>query len=812
MNQIFKRYFKWILFTLGLVVSILLGILVGVILVYQKGFPQIERLEEIQPKISTIINDDEGIPIKEYGLENRMEIRREEIPPILEKALIASEDGEFYSHMGFSVKGTMRAAIGFLTGRNLGGGSTITQQLAKLLFLRDDGSLTYKWKQILLAIQIEKQYSKDQILTFYCNKIFLGGKVFGVARGARYFFGKPLKDINIAEAALMVSVLPGPRKIYNIFLNPENCLNKRNYVLKRMLKLNYIDRKQFEEALVCPLPRKPFDLEKQELGNYFAEEVRKTLEIKFGDSQLYTGGLKVYTTLNSNMQKWAQTALKEGLRALDKRMGWHSNQALTHIPVSRSNLEKYSLNSWKNLEPEINDIVEGIVLDVDDSKALVRIGNYYGNLEAETAQWTGKSLSKILSQGDVAYFRILDFPQSLKTQMETGNHIKTDTSSNNRKNENLLKLGLEQEPEVEGAILVVDNYTGEIKAMVGGYSFDRSRWNNATQALRQTGSTIKPMVYTTALENGYTPADIFQDEPYTYIDPKSGVPWSPQNFEGDFLGPLTLRRALEKSRNVVTAQIAERVTPEKILETCRRFGITSDLKPYMSISLGAFEVKLSEMVAAYTVFPNMGTRVKPYLIKKITDNNNHILEENFPDRNQVLEKETAFVMNYMLQGVIKNGTAANARFLNAPMGGKTGTTNDYTNAWFIGFTPSITVGVWVGYDEPRKLGYDETGARIALPIFIHFMKNYLSFYPETHSFSIPSGMVWVEIDKFTGKLATPDCLHHFREVFIMGTEPHEYCTPEEHRLIKNYSEYDPSERDANNTEENEGIPDEPGET
>lgn len=786
MKQFILKHFKYVLLSLGLIITVLLGILVGIILVYQKGFPQIERLEEIQPKISTIIHDDQGIPIKEYAEENRTEIRREEIPPVLEKAIIASEDNQFYSHWGINFKGTFRAIMGILTGRNRGGGSSITQQLALNLYLQRQRTFSRKFQEILMAIQIEKKYSKDQILTFYCNKIFLGANVYGVAQAARYYFGKPLKDINLAEAALIPTIMPSPNGKYNVFTNPENCLIKRNYVLKRMLELKFIDEKQFKEAIHFPLPRKPYNLDKQELGNYFAEEVRKSLETKFGDSQLYTGGLRVYTTLNSSMQKWAQNALKEGLRALDKRIGWRSKTPLTNIISTGINPEKYLLDSWKGLELEKNGVVEGIILKVDNTSAEVRIANCRGKLDAENAKWTRKNLSKILKPGDIANFRILDIPAPLQAKLAENNFLVTSPGANFREKIYTLNLGLEQEPEVEGAILVVDNKTGEIKAMVGGYSFDKSKWNNATQALRQTGSTIKPIVYTAALENGFTPADIILDEPFSYIDPWTGTPWTPQNHTGDYLGPLTLRRALEKSRNIVTARIAERITPEKIVETCRRFGITSDLKPYISISLGAFEVKLSEMVAAYTVFPNLGTRVKPYLIKKIIDHNNHVLEENFPDKKQVLEKETAFIMNYLLQGVVKNGTAFKARYLNAPIGGKTGTTNDYTNAWFIGFTPSITVGVWVGYDEPRKLGYEETGSKAALPIFINFMEKYLQTYPETKQFKKPSGVVWVEIDKYTGKLVTPDCLRKFLEAFIIGTEPLEYCTPEDHALIKNY--------------------------
>ncbi|NIM14403.1 MAG: PBP1A family penicillin-binding protein [Candidatus Aminicenantes bacterium] len=807
-----EKHFKIVLLLLSTIITILIGALIGIILVYQKGFPQIERLEDIQPKITTIIHDDRGNPIKEFAIEKRTIIRRQDIPDVLERALIASEDNQFYSHWGINFRGTIRAVLGVILGKNLGGGSSITQQLALNLFLSRERTLTQKFKrklkEILMAIQIEKRYTKDQILTFYCNKIYLGASVYGVAEAARYYFGKDIKDINLAEAALIPTIMPSPNGRYHVFNNPENCIKKRNYILKRMLELKFITQDQYKKAIAFPLPKKPFELEREEIGNYFVEEVRKRIEAKFGDTQLYTGGLRVYTTLNSDMQIWAEHALKEGLHRLDKRIGWRTKPGLFNLLDSNLDIQTHPLPSWKKLKIQKGDIVEGVVLTANNRHVLVRIDKYTGILDAEDAKWTRRRMRRILKKGDVALVKILDIPEPLAQYLQTQqqdqkennyyNQETTDNSEKTKKNtpENInvldkkyqLKLGLEQEPEVQGAILVVDNKTGEIKAMVGGYSFDKSKWNNATQALRQSGSTIKPLVYTAALENGFTPATLIEDEYFSYFDKWTGELWEPRNHGGidDFLGPLTLRRAFEKSRNVVTARIAEYITPQKIVQYARKFGISSTLKPYMSISLGAFEVKLSEMVAAFTVFPNLGIRVKPFMIKKIMDYHGDVIEENYPDRKQVIDEETAFVMNYLMQGVVKWGTGWRARNLDTPLGGKTGTTNEFTNAWFIGFTPSITVGVWVGFDEPRTLGPEETGSRAAQPIFLTFMEKYLEKYTEPQGFRKPPGVVWVLIDKYTGKLVTPDCLHRFKEAFITGTEPLEYCTEEDHLMITDY--------------------------
>lgn len=785
MKNFIAKHMKLVLFSLAIVITILLGVLTGIILVYQKGFPQIENLEDINPKVMTVIHDDQGVPIKEFAIEKRTIIRRSDIPDILVKALIAMEDENFYSHWGISFKGTFRAVLGELLNKNLGGGSSITQQLALNLFLNRDRTWTRKFKEMLMAIQIEKKYSKDQILTFYCNKIYLGASVYGVEAASRYYFGKSAKGLSLAEAALIPTILPSPNGKYNVFKNPDNCLRKRNYILKRMLNLRYITAAEYERAISTPLPKKPFEDDSKDIGNYFVEDIRKILEAKFGDQMLYTGGLKVYTTLNSEMQRWAENSLRRCLRLLDKRRGWRGKLRNLLNEEPNVNLETVSLPTWKDFQPVAGAIADGVVLDVDNQRALVRIGAMTGTVDAKDTQWSRRTLPQTLKPGDVGIFMIKALPgQPIHDPLNPNVKGKKEVIADS------LMLTLEQEPEVDGAFLAVDNKTGQIKAMVGGFDFKKSQWNNATQALRQTGSTIKPIVYAAALENGFTPASIIVDRPVVFDNPWTFNEYEPQNHTNDFLGPLTLRRALELSRNTVTAQIVEALTPPVIVQYAKNFGISADLKPYMSIGLGPFEVTLKEMVAAYTVFPNLGTRVKPYFIQQVEDLNNYILEENFPDKKQVLEPETAFLMNYLLQGVVRNGTATKARHLPAPIGGKTGTTDGFTDAWFIGFSPSITVGVWVGFDIKRPLGNEETGSQAALPAFIGFMEKYLEKYKDNLPYRRPSNIIMVKIDKYTGKLATPECDHQFMEAFYKGSEPTEFCRDEDHRMILNYYKED----------------------
>jgi len=783
MKKFLVKNLKILLFLLSVVITGLMGALLGIILSYQRGFPyQIKNLEDIKPVVMTTIYDDKGELIKEFAVEKRTIIRSSDIPEVLKKALITSEDHQFETHFGINIKGLTRAILGRILGKNWGGGSSITQQLARGLFLTPEVTYSRKLKEILLAIQIERKYSKEQILTFYCNQIFQGGRLYGFEASSKYYFGKSVYDIALAEAALLVGIIPHPNGKYNIFKKPENCLKKRNYILKRMLDFGYVTEKDYQEAVKVALPAEPFQDNREDVGDYFHEEVRRYIDAKFGDTLLYKGGLKIYTTLNSEIQSWAEGSLKASLRDLDKRIGWRKKNKLYNLIQNKLDLNRHQLVSWKQHKIQEDVIVEGVVLRINSKRAEVRIADHIGRLKAADCKWIKNRLNRVLKKGDVALFKIKKLDAAKKE----------------------LELGLEQEPEVQGAIIVVDNKTGEIKAMVGGYSYDKSQWNRATQAPRQPGSTFKPIIYTAALENGYNPASIIQDEPFVSFNQWTGELWEPQNHTNDFKGSITLRRGFEQSRNIVTARIVEQITPQAVVNYGRKFGITSTLKPYPSIALGTFEVKLVEMVAAYTVFPNLGIRVDPFLVELVRDQNGNIIEENYPDRKQVVEPHTAYIMNYLMQGVVKYGTGWRARGLKAPIGAKTGTMDDYTDAWFIGFSPSITVGVWVGYDTKRSMGNNETGSRAASPAFVGFMEKYLEKYPEVvQKYRKPSGVIMVKIDKYTGKLWTSDCLYPFEEAFRSGFEPTQFCTQEDHLNITDYFDSKELERIEENNQENE---------
>ncbi|MDY0296935.1 MAG: PBP1A family penicillin-binding protein [Acidobacteriota bacterium] len=796
MKDFIKRNIRPILFGASILLTVLLGVAAGIILVFQRGFPQqIENLEDIKPVVMTTVFDRHAEPVRDFAIEKRRIVRRTDLPDALIHSLVASEDRQFYSHWGINFKGTIRAIIGRLFGRDWGGGSSITQQLARGLFLTPRVSLKRKLNEMLLAIQIEKNYTKEQIITYYCNKIFLGGSVYGVEAAARYYFGKSVSEINVQEAALLTALIPSPNVLFNAFRNPgvkdervAHLRNRRNRILKHMQEMGFIDQATCRTAQATELPTKPYEAEHESLGDYFLEEARRYLEAKYGDNLLYKGGLKVYTTLDPMMQGWAEEALKEGLRELDKRRGWRVKPGLTNLAKKGEDILGVRLPEWRRMKLRVGAIVPGIVTEVQRKSARVRISHLSGKLDAREAAWTRLPLTRILRKGDVALFRLLEIPEGVSLEPSSGESTE---------NQPPLRLGLEQEPEVQGAIMVVDNETGQVRAMVGGYDFSKSEFNNATQAGRQTGSTFKPIIYTAALENGYTPATVIVDEPFSYYDAKIDEIWEPRNITLDFLGPLTLRRALQKSRNVISAKLVEQLTPARIVDYGRRFGITSDLQPFMSISLGSFGVSLQEMVAAFTVFPNLGTRVTPYLIREIRDPNGHIIEEGYPDRKMVVDRETAYVMNYLLQGVVQMGSGWRARHLEAPIGGKTGTTNDNTDAWFIGFSPSITVGVWVGYSIPRSMGEGETGSRAATPVFVRFMEKYLETHPEKEkTFPKPPGVVFVKIDGFTGKIWTPECLHPLNEAFVNGTEPTEFCRPEEHIRFQGYYDNIPDTEEA----------------
>ncbi len=758
-----KRFIYIILF----LIAVLLGVIIGLILVYQRNLPKISVLEEYTPSIMSVVYDCNGDVIGEFAIEKRIPIKYSEIPVHLRYAIITAEDRSFEKHWGIDFWGILRALkANIFSGWGKEGASTITQQLARMVFMKSEKgvyekTIRRKIKEWLLSFQIEKNLTKEQIFTLYANLHYFGHGAYGVEAASLLYFGKSAKELTLSEAALIASLPRSPLK-YSPYLNPKNAVIRRNHILNMMAEEGYIKKAEAERAKKEAINLQPLHGSDEAVG-YIMEEIRKHVEYKYGTTSLYQNGLKIYTTFDLRLQKNAHQALQKGLREVDKRRGWRGAKDNV-LKEETLPLESVNLPSWQRSSLKEGKIFDAIVMDVMVNKAFLRIKEFRGELTPEDVKWTRrKKLSSLFKKGDVIEVKINKLDNKKKT----------------------FSAMLEQKPEIQGAVLGMDAKTGEIKVMVGGYSFKESQFNRAVHGLRQTGSAIKPIIYTAALDLGFTPSSQIIDEPYSYYDRWRNQIWSPQNFDHNYRGLVTLRRGLEESINIVSAKLLELITPEKAVSYVRKFGITSDLKPYMSLSLGAFEIPLIELVSAYSVFPNQGIRMKPYFISKVEDREGNLLEENRREAYEVISPSLAYIMTNIMKGVVIRGTGARASMLKRPLAGKTGTCDEYTDAWFIGFTPSYVLGVWVGNDTKKTIGPNETGARVALPIWIEIMREYLKDKP-VEDFPVPPDIVFVKVDRKTGLLATPFCSYVIDEAFIAGTEPTGYCSEEEHLKVHDY--------------------------
>ncbi len=685
-----------------LLCSIALGAGCGLLFVYASDLPEIRALETYRPDVVTEVYADDGQLAGSFALQRRILMTYEQCPKVLYNAVTAIEDQHFEEHWGIDFPRLFMAAVrNVIKGHITGGASTITMQLAGNLFLdRSDRSFRRKMQEILLALQIERRYTKPQIFTMYANQVYLAHGNYGFAAAAQFYFGKPVTDLKLQEATLLAGMVNGPK--FSPLNNPELALNRRNLVIHRMEEEGKITPAEETATRKTPLGLH-IQYPRNDLAPYFFEDIRKYLESTYGTEAVHERGLRVYTALNINMQRVANQALRDGLHAYERRHGWKGN-----LPnVVRDNLgklETYEDEDWRHAI-EKGSYVTGLVLTVSDRDAVIKIGPYRGILSANEFSWTGrKKPADLLKVGDLAQFSI----QELR--------------------ENTVRVQLEQQPGPQGALLAIDNSTGEIKAMVGGYSFEDSKFNRATQAVRQVGSSFKVYVYADALEKGATPFDTIVDTPFTTIS--GGQPYSPHNYDEKFEGTITLRRALAGSRNVPAVKLAEKVGISTVVDMAKRFGITTPLPPYLPLALGAADMKLLEHVSAFTVFPNDGIRIDPHMIRRVTSYDGALLEEAHPEVHDVLSPEVARTMTAMLEEVIQFGTGVAAKPLGRPEAGKTGTTQDYTDAWFVGYTPQLTAGAWVGFDDKQiSLGKKETGARAALPIWLEFMQGALAGTP-----------------------------------------------------------------------------------
>jgi penicillin-binding protein 1A len=685
-----------------LLASITVGALTGLLFVYSNDLPQIRALEDFRPDIVTELYADDGQVIGSFALQRRILLTYEQIPPVLKDAILTTEDQHFDQHWGIDFTRVAGAAWrNLLAHRVAEGASTLTMQLAGTLFLdRSDRSMRRKIEETLLAIQIERYYSKQQILTMYCNQIYLSHGNYGFEAASEYYFGKPVGQLTLAESALLAGLIRGPS--YSPILHGPRALARRNVVLDRMSRVGKITTAQARVAIAQPIGLH-VQTPRNTLAPYFVEEIRKYLEGTYGTETVHERGLRVYTTLNIAMQRAANQSIRDGLHAYDRRHGWRGNLE-NILRDHRDTLESYEDDDWR-WPINKGDYVTGLVTAVDNKAATIKAGPYRALLTQPDFAWTGrKAPAELLKAGDLAQFAILDIKGSVA------------------------HLRLEQNVGPQAAMLAIDNPTGEIKAMVGGYSFEESKFNRATQAQRQVGSSFKVYVYSAAMEQGFTPFDTVLDAPYTTMS--GGQPYSPHNYDEKFEGMITLRRALEGSRNVPAIKLAEKIGMNSVIAMARRFGITSSLPPYLPITLGAADLNLLEHTSAFTVFPDDGIRIDPHMIRRVTSYDGALLEQAHPVVHSVIEPDVARTMTAMLEDVVKFGTGMPARALGRPAGGKTGTTNDFTDAWFLGFTPEITAGVWVGYDDTAvSLGKPETGAITALPIWLEFMQAALAGKP-----------------------------------------------------------------------------------
>ncbi|MHB1022829.1 MAG: penicillin-binding protein 1A [Acidobacteriaceae bacterium] len=672
----------------------LFGSLAGLMLVYSTDLPQIADLEHYRPSTTTELYDIHGRIFGSFALQRRVAVGYNDFSPLLRQAVISIEDKSFESNWGVNVFRVAGAAYRDLTSDSRSqGASTLTMQLARNLFLTSRRTFGRKLQEVFLSIQIERHFTKKQIFTLYGNQIYLGHGVYGFEAGAQYYFSKHAKDLTLTEAALLAALPKGP-EYYSPVRYPDRAFRRRNLVIDQMLEDGAITTEQATAAKAAPLGLR-IEPPPTSVAPWFVEEVRRQLEAQFGSEEVHEAGLRVYTTLDLDLQQTANRAVLDGLAAYERRKGWVGH--LLNAVTAGSDLDSFHHPDW-NLPTDPGSYMHALVTQVSPDQVVARIGKQFAVLSPKDWKWTGfKTTDLFLKRGDIIYLRI-------------GGKLPNGQ----------LQASLEQDSGAQSSLLAVDNSTGEVRAMVGGRDFDLSQFNRATQGERQTGSSFKPYVYTTAVEAGMKPTDTILDAPVTFMT--ASGPYSPHDYESKYLGLISMTEAFADSRNIPALKLAQRFGVHKVIETAHRFGIKEDIPPYLPIALGSADTTLYEQVAAYSVFPNDGILIEPHYIRKVTSADGRELDEAAPDVKDVISTQTARTMMTLFQAVIHTGTAASAAQLNHPLGGKTGTTNDFTNAWFIGFSPSVTCGVWVGYDEPKSLGNRETGARAALPIWVDFMK------------------------------------------------------------------------------------------
>jgi penicillin-binding protein 1A len=737
----FRRFLRNLLLTLSIL--ILIGIVSAAGLVYWEltsTLPSVDRIVHYRPPTTTQVLADDGTLIGELYVERRYLTPIAEVPQLVRNAFIAAEDDGFYRHHGVDVASVGRALVNNVMSGKLQGGSTITQQVVKSLLLTPQKSYTRKLREMVLAIRLERQLSKDEILYLYLNHIYLGSGAYGVAAAAREYFGKPLSDVNLAEAALLAGLPQAPSR-YSPFRHWPRAKARQRYVLDRMKAAGFITAADGDAARRHPLLLAPRQ------GNFIAasdyvEHVRRLLEERYGGRAPYELGLRVHTAVDLDMQRAAESALRDGLLELEARQ-------LYRGPLRRLGADEVveflhnQAGSFGEAPLLRRRTYEAVVTETKNGLVHVRVGDYSGVL-LHSGNGDGARHPPDLRRGDLVRVQV-----SAPAQGST------------------YQFTLDQSPLVEGALVALEPATGSVKAMVGGYDFERSQFNRAVQAARQPGSAFKPLVYAAALDRNYTPASIVVDEPISFSD-NSGI-WAPQNYEEKFYGPTSLRDALAYSRNIVTVKLTVNIGVKYLINYLRQLGLKANLQPNLSVALGSAEVTPLELATVYAIFANQGYRVEPTFITRIDDSGGEVLEQAQPEPRQVMSPATAYQITSMLRDVILRGTGRRAAPLERPAAGKTGTTNDYMDAWFVGYTPQLLSTVWIGFDEKRTLGEKETGGRVAAPIWSRFMQRALAGQPIL-DFPVPPDLACVPINRHSGQ-RTPWNTDSLLECFKRGTEP-----------------------------------------
>jgi penicillin-binding protein 1A len=754
-----RRMIRWVL---PLLVALLVGALAGVAVAAAIHMPRVDALADYTPSLVTQLYARDGSIFATFARERRVMLKEGQIPPMLQQAVLASEDSNFFHHGGIDALGIARAGLADLrAGKVVEGASTITMQLSRTLFLSRERTWRRKVEEAFLAVELEKNYSKPQLLTLYLNLVNLGHGNYGVEAASRYYFGKPAARLTLAEAATLVGIIPAPSR-YSPYRTRDQVVKNRNRVLRRMLDEGYINRRQHDEAVAQPLLVATQQAERM-FAPYFSEDVRKFLEEKYGATTLYEGGLQVRTTLDRQIQEAAEKAVRNGLLRLDHRRGWRGPVA--HL--DDRDLDSQELPTWGAGEPVPGRWYQGLVLESAGATARVKIGDGSYTLDAKGIAWTRRSSpGSLLKRGDVAWFR-LDVPEQKgkKKDGKDGKDGETGKAPG-------LKLFLEQEPRMEAAAVVIEHRTGAVRAMVGGWDFDRNKFNRITQARRQVGSAFKPLVYGAALEAGWTPSDTLLDAPTYFRGGDGRMSYRPENYYKKHYGIVTLRRALEQSINVPAVKLWDLVGGRRVIDFAQRCGIRTRLPNYPSISLGAADLIPMELAAAFATIANQGVYIEPKLIERITGSDGNVLHQRFPATYSSTSPATAYVLTHMMEGVIDHGTAYDIHDLPIDIAGKTGTTDDFSDAWFVGYTPRYTILTWIGYDQKRSLGNGMSGAVAALPIWRSIAEDGLKtgWLKKGEEFQVPSGVLVKNVEYYSGLLASSGG-RTLQEAFVAGTEP-----------------------------------------